>query len=165
MRAMPVPFCYPHTWAISMMAALLVFLCACVFVLFPLARCHRQQGSSRSRPRPHFLFGATLRYTYGQGRVALARATTAATTTRTSASHLPAGVPLASHREKVYFKHSHKYWDMVYARFGPVSCGTCSVFGAFATAIGPFTKFTCSAYALRVSVRRDCVCVCLFWPP
>lgn len=30
-----------------------------------------------------------------------------------SARHLPAGVPLASHREKVYFMNSHKYWDWV----------------------------------------------------
>lgn len=51
-----------------------------------------------------------------------------------SARHLPAGVPLASHREKVYFMNSHKYWDWVLEiRLGQPGPATCS-FGAFATA-------------------------------
>lgn len=71
MRAIPVLVSYPRSpGPISTMAALFVFLsvhvlvcvcvCICFFALFPLAS---KRPRSRHRPRPHFLFGATLRYT------------------------------------------------------------------------------------------------------
>lgn len=91
MRAIPVPVIYP----LSLFVSLCVCVC-CMWVFFALFPLPAKRPISRHRPRPHFLFGATLRYTCirkGTGRASsLARATT--TTTTNNHHHHPYSVPM-----------------------------------------------------------------------
>lgn len=161
MRAIPVPFCYPH------LAALLVFFCLFLllsvrvcFVFFcalpfdALSLCRRQQQSqieTQTETETSFPLwrDIALHLRTGTGRTRTLKQPPPVPV----ASHLPAGVPLASHREKVYFKHSHKYWDWVF-KIRPGQLWHLLVWRVCDCNwdLGPLTKFTCSVQ-VQVQVR------------
>lgn len=154
MRAIPVLVSYPRSpGPISTMAALFVFLsvhvlvCVCVCICFFCALSFgKQETQIETQAETSFplwrdiaLHLRTERNRSGSFSRSLEQPPqqpppVCSGSGSASARHLPAGVPLASHREKVYFMNSHKYWDWVLEiRLGQPGPATCS-FGAFATA-------------------------------
>lgn len=123
MRAIPVPVIYPLSLFVSLCVCV---LCVSIFCALSFARQETHIETQAETSFPLWRDIALHLHTEGNRSGSLTRSSNhhhyhqqpppppvLSASTSASARHLPAGVPLASHREKVYFMNSHKYWDWV----------------------------------------------------